>query len=156
MDLSSVYSLMLDLSPDVAPKYGVNPTLLAQLGTAIARKESKFNPAAKNRGSSAKGLMQILDGTKAEVEKKYAKVSSAPASKMYDARYNAMLGLHYLGYQMKRYKGDVDKAVHAYNQGSFPGVHEADGVAYRNSVREYFNQFFGRAIAAGTENQEWL
>lgn len=148
---SQVYSLAMDWANVYGPKYGVEPQDLAKVLTGIARVESTYNPDAKNKKSTARGLMQMLIDTQREVESKHAKVPFAIASvksgafkkapvgvpdKIYDPNYAMQLAAAYLGYQIRRYKYDWDKAIHAYNQGSFPGVRKQDGLNYLAKVEK--------------------
>ena len=97
---------------------GIKPAELTHVGFAIAKLESRLNPNAKNSTSTAKGIMQILDGTKKEVETKILKIPEAPMSRMFDANYNILLGMAYLAYQYTRY-GMWDKAIIAFNRGHY-------------------------------------
>lgn len=114
----------------------VTPHELSLLLTALAEKESTFRPEAKNRGSTARGLTQILICTQREIERQM-KIPYAPASercsklaakepvvspsddKMYDPRYALLLAAFYLHRQIVRYNGDIHRGLHAYNQGSY-------------------------------------
>lgn len=143
---SEVYSLAYEAAAKVQLRYPTtNQNELAKWATAIAKTESNFNPDAKNKSSTARGLMQMLICTQREVEKKHAKVDFAPASyscksypqstvdraedKIYDPEYAMLLAVFYLAYQYRRYK-DWHKAVHAYNQGSYPGSSKDNGQKY--------------------------
>lgn len=110
-------------------------------GLGIAYIESTFNEKAKNSHSTAKGLMQILNGTKGEIEKRILSLRKpyATTEKMYDPIYNTLLGMAYLAYQYNRYK-DWDKAIYAYNQGSYPkaGPKKA-GLDYLNKFKSKYN-----------------
>lgn len=140
----------------IAPAYGIDPEQLAKYLTAIAKLESNYNEKAKNKTSTARGLMQILICTQREIEKKRAKVPFAPASYncknfsgqpatvnpdqdvIYNAEYCMFLAAHELAYQYNRYKKKYPNgwqiAVHAYNQGSFPGTRKTDGSKYAQTV----------------------
>ena len=59
---------------DAANKFGVNPTLLDQ----IARRESSYNPDAKNPNSSASGLFQFIKGTWDGTKAKYGAAFGVP------------------------------------------------------------------------------
>jgi len=148
---NEVYSLAKFWSDVFAPKVGADPNEMAKYLTGIAKKESNYNPNAKNKGSTARGLMQMLIATQREVESKYAKVPFANAhdytkhfpkapvnkllpDKIYDQDYSMQLAAAYLAYLYKRYKGDWTKTVHAYNQGSYPGVNKSTGANYAASV----------------------
>lgn len=78
--------------------------------TGIAKVESGFDTQAKNKKSTAAGLFQM---TKA-AQKDYG------VSNPYDAQQSAAGATDYFLKMMKRYNGDVVKALAAYNQG--PGV----------------------------------
>jgi len=146
---SQVYSYAKDWANVYGPKYGADPNDMARVLTGIAKVESTFNPNAKNKKSTARGLMQLLINTQREIESKHAKVpfaiagvrassfSKAPVGlpdKIYDPNYAMQLAAAYLGYQFKRYGGDWQKAIHAYNQGSFPGTRKQDGINYLAKV----------------------
>jgi|GEM_PF-5652999 len=154
-----VYNKALQYANDLLGRYGANPKELAIHITGIAGVESSFNALAKNRGSSARGLVQILINTQRDIEKRIAGISHAKASlysskfpdapfheckgedcfdvdKIYDWEYALYLGTVYLAYQFHRYDGDWAKAIHAYNQGSHPGTRVQDGISYLNKVQK--------------------
>lgn len=78
--------------------------------TGMAKVESNFDVNAKNKNSSATGLFQM---TKA-AQKDYGVANPL------DPKQNAAGATDYFMAMMKRYNGDVIKALAAYNQG--PGV----------------------------------
>jgi soluble lytic murein transglycosylase-like protein len=148
---NQVYSYAMDWANAYASKVGADPQRLARTLMAIAKVESNYDASAKNKKSSARGLMQMLINTQREVELKHAKVPFAVAGMrassfpkapfvtggpdaMYDPNYSMQLAAAYLAYQYKRYKGDWTKAIHAYNQGSYPGTRKNDGIAYVKKV----------------------
>lgn len=123
---------------------------MAKILVGIAIKESNLDPKAKNKYSTARGLYQMLINTQREVELKRAKLpfanahvkstayTTAPVNKLLpdkilDQEYATQLAVLELLYQYKRYK-DWNVAVHAYNQGSYPGSRKNDGIAYTNAV----------------------
>lgn len=118
-------------------KYEVDPNELAKYAVAVAIKESRLNPNAKNKTSSAAGLMQLIDGTRREIEAKLG-LKKVPASKIYDPEYAMRLGVWYLLKQYNRY-GNWQDAIHAYNQGSVPGKNPKDGENYAYSVMNQYN-----------------
>ena len=75
--------------------------------TGIAKVESNFDPNAKSKTSSAKGMFQFVNKT----AKQYNLADP------YDAYASAGAAASYLNMLMKRYKGDQVKALAAYNQG---------------------------------------
>lgn len=150
----NIIDLVKKTSKKIAPQYGLDSSLLAQTATAIIWKESRFKPDAENKNSTARGLFQVLITTQRETEKKRAKVPfavakhkssafpSAPVGKedkMFEPEYNILIGMHYLAYQLKRY-GELGKAIHAYNQGSYPGNWKFDGIQYADSVQKYISE----------------
>ena len=153
MTTEQVKKLVQKTSKKIAENYGLDENKLSQIATAIIWKESRNDPNAKNKGSTARGLMQVLINTQRETEKKYAKVPFAVAQykssyypeapvgktdKMYDPEYNVLIGMNYLAYQLKRY-GDTTKGIHAYNQGSYP-ARKFDGMKYADSVNKYISE----------------
>jgi soluble lytic murein transglycosylase len=94
--------------PPWAPPGGftVNRALLF----ALARIESGFNPAARNR-SGASGLMQLMPGT--------ARVMGKGADSVFDPSANLGLGQRYVDILLKheRVKGNLLSLVAAYNVG---------------------------------------
>lgn len=150
MTRNEVITIAKRLAQHIAPKFGLSPEELAQISTAVAWKESRFNPTAENSTSSARGLMQVLINTQRETEKKYANSGFAPAKykssaypdapigkdRMFEPEYNMLIGMSYLAYQLKRY-GDTKRGVHAYNQGRYPGTWKTDGKLYSDSVHNY-------------------
>jgi hypothetical protein len=80
---------------------------LAPILTAIAKTESGFNPNAKNKNSSATGLFQLTKAAQKDVG----------VTNPRDVNQNINGGIDYFLKMMKRYNGDVRKALAAYNQG---------------------------------------
>ena len=150
-----VFNTAYAYSQPYANKFGVDASLMAIYLTAIAKKESNFNTSAKNKNSSARGIMQILNCTQRAIEKRLGlpfqpmngkcntlrggiNVPLALDKLMNDPNYSIMLAANELAYQYKRYK-DWGKAIHAYNQGSYSG--KADGEKYKNNVLALANNF---------------
>lgn len=124
---------------------GINVVELANYGFAVAKTESRsFNADAKNDSSTAKGMMQIVDGTKQFIETKILKIPVADLSKMFDPEYNCLLGVAYLAYQYKRY-GDWRKAVIAYNQGSYNESNDGKNY-YATASKFYANTNFASLL----------
>lgn len=150
MDSNEFLTIAMKHAGKIAPTYGVDAGTIAQHLLAIAKVESNMRPTARNKNSTARGILQMLICTQREVEKKRAKVEFAPAMfscKSYktstvdeskdriliDVDYAIMLSTYELCYQFKRYK-NIEKAVHAYNQGSYPGGRMKDGASYVKKV----------------------
>lgn len=133
------------LTANIPDFSGINVVELANYGFAVAKTESRsFNTDAKNSNSTAKGMMQIVDGTKQFIETKILKIPVADISKMFDPDYNCLLGVAYLAYQYKRY-GDWRKAVIAYNQGSYNDG-EAGQSYYATASKFYANTDFASLL----------
>jgi len=150
-----VFNTAYAYSKPYASKLGIDAGLMALYLTAIAKKESNFTTNAKNKNSSARGIMQILNCTQRAIEKRL-KVPFQPMNGICktlrgginvplvidkltnDPNYSIMLAANELVYQFKRY-GDWGKAIHAYNQGSYNG--KSDGEKYKNNVLALANNF---------------
>lgn len=122
-----------DYINEAAQKYDVSPSLIA----AVIQQESKFYPMAFNPRTEAAGLMQLIPGTAQEMGVK----------SVFNPKQNIMGGTKYLSLMLKKYKGDVQLALAAYNAG--PGnVDKAGGIpdfaetkAYVPSVLKYKKKY---------------
>ena len=83
--------------------YNVDKRLLI----AVAKTESDFNPKATS-GAGAKGIMQLMDGTAKDLG----------VTNSYDPEQNIMGGAKLLSQLLKKYDGDRNKALAAYNAGT--------------------------------------
>ncbi|KAA9007629.1 transglycosylase SLT domain-containing protein [Paenibacillus spiritus] len=91
-----------DLIQAASAKYGVPGDLIK----AVIDAESSFNPNVES-SAGAKGLMQLMDGTAAGLG----------VSDPFDPAQNIDGGVKYLSYQLKRFGGQVNMALAAYNAG---------------------------------------
>jgi soluble lytic murein transglycosylase-like protein len=80
--------------------------LSAALVEAVVRAESRFDPSSQSP-KGAVGLMQLMPGTAAAL---------GVADRL-DARENLNGGVRHLRYLLDRYRGDVSRALAAYNAG---------------------------------------
>jgi soluble lytic murein transglycosylase-like protein len=109
------------LIADASKQHGVDPRLV----TAIAARESAYNPAAVS-AVGAGGVMQLMPATA-----RYIGVNN-----VFDARENVFGGVHYLRTLLDTFHGDLDLTLAAYNAG--PGaVQRYNGVPPYRETREY-------------------
>ncbi|MGW9528846.1 lytic transglycosylase domain-containing protein [Paenibacillus terrae] len=100
-----------DLINEASNKYGVPVSLIK----AVIDTESSFNPLVTS-SAGAKGLMQLMDAT----------AQGLGVSDAYDPAQNIDAGVRYLSYQIKRFNGQENMALAAYNAG--PGRVQRLGV----------------------------
>lgn len=121
-------SIIDDAIRSAAEAYGIDPNLLR----AQAWAESRNNPSAVSP-AGAQGLMQIMPGTGKELG----------LTDPYDPWQSAYAGAKYLGQQLRRFDGDTDKALAAYNAG--PGrVLQYGGVPPFKETQDYIKRINSR------------
>jgi soluble lytic murein transglycosylase-like protein len=98
-----------------AAELDVDPGLVG----AVIQRESGFNPASRSC-SGASGLMQLMPSV----------CSTYGVTNPFDVYQNIRAGTALLATNLKRYAGDVDRALAAYNIGP---RHVDDGSWLRNS-----------------------
>lgn len=131
---------------------------LARMVTAIAGVESTYNPKAKNRYSTARGLTQVTACTQRDIERRnnlfqmpmsvdlpslcsaqFPDTATASVTPDYDlayeTEYNTFLALLYLARLRYKYNDDW-KATVAYNQGHYNT--SAEGQRYAQKVHEQY------------------
>ncbi|SEA53868.1 Transglycosylase SLT domain-containing protein [Thiothrix caldifontis] len=126
-----------------AEKYGVS----ADMVKAVIAVESCYNSTAVSP-KGAQGLMQLIPAT----------AERFGVSDAFDTRENIHGGTRYLSWLMKRYNGDLYKAIAAYNAGEgavdkyqgIPPYHETQH--YVRKVLAVYNGLSGQAIALPVVN----
>ncbi len=93
--------------------------------------ESAANPKAIS-SANAKGLMQLIDSTAADMDVK----------NVWNPKDNIFGGAKYLSKMLKKYDGDIDLSLAAYNAG--PGnVKKYDGIPPFEETKNYINRVKG-------------
>lgn len=130
-----------ELIATISPQYGIDP----EVTRALVRLESGGNPRAipidpvtKQPLSSAKGLMQLIDGTAREMGVKDP----------FDPVQNLHGGLKYLKQHLDATGGDLDKALRMYNQGPKGNLASAQGYV------DTFKKFYGKDLPIGTAQSQ--
>lgn len=115
-------------------QYGVDVALIK----AVIKTESNFNPKAVSQ-AGAEGLMQLMPGT----------ARGLGVTDSFNPEQNIMAGTKFLKDMLKRYNGDLDSALAAYNWG--PGNVDRKGTSrlpqetreYLVRVKSRYNQYVG-------------
>lgn len=112
----------------------------AALVSAVIKAESDYNPRTlSNKG--ARGLMQLMPAT----AKRFGVTDS------YDPRENISAGTRYLHWLLKKFDGNADLAVAAYNAGE-GNVWKYDGVPPFRETVNYINRI-AKHIRRAIENE---
>ncbi|HEY9421753.1 MAG TPA: lytic transglycosylase domain-containing protein, partial [Thermoanaerobaculia bacterium] len=119
-----------ELIYDIAVRHSINPHLVA----ALIHVESAFNPKAVSR-KGAVGLMQLLPDTARRFGLKTKKDLFVPEK-------NIEAGIRYLSWLNKRFSGDVQKILAAYNAGE-GAVARFGGIPPYRETQNYVKKIFG-------------
>lgn len=118
---------VIELLFKLAPNYGVDPNL----GLAVLKTESNFNPAAVSP-KNAQGLMQLVPETSARFH----------VTKPFDPEQNIRGGLAYLRWLLAYFKGNVALVAAAYNAGE-GAVDRYKGIPPYAETQEYVRRIIG-------------
>ncbi len=121
-----------DLIQHYSHRYKLDPSLVK----AVVRVESNFDSRCVSKAGAC-GLMQVLPTTAAEMD----------IYDLFDPAQNIAAGSRYLQQMLKRFAGDLDLALAAYNAG--PSVVEryagippyTETQAYVKNVKFYFDRY---------------
>lgn len=119
-----------ELIYEVAMRHAVNPHLVA----AVIHVESAFNPRAMSR-KGACGLMQLLPETA-------RRFGLTKKKEIFDPAKNLDAGVRYLKWLTKRFNGDVQRVLAAYNAGE-GAVDRFGGIPPYRETRNYVQKIFG-------------
>jgi soluble lytic murein transglycosylase-like protein len=117
---------------EIATHYGVDPLLIA----AMVKAESSYNPRAVSPTGAA-GLMQLMPDTADELG----------VADSFDPEDNLHAGIRYTKKMLKRYSGDIELALAAYNAGmgmvqTYGGVPPFQETRqYIKRVKTYYRQY---------------
>ncbi|HEV8578036.1 MAG TPA: lytic transglycosylase domain-containing protein [Thermoanaerobaculia bacterium] len=115
---------------DIAIRHSVNPHLVA----AMIHVESAFNPRAVSR-KGAYGLMQLLPATARRFGLRKKK-------DLFDPKKNLEAGVRYVKWLTRRFGGDVEKILAAYNAGE-GAVERFGGIPPYRETQQYVERIFG-------------
>lgn len=111
-----LYDVPLDVSLQEhiigkAEEHGIDPAIIV----AMAYKESTYNHDAIGDGGNSYGLLQI------QPKWHYKRMQKLGCTDLLDPYQNVTVGVDYLAECLNRY-GSMDKALTAYNRGSYSGT----------------------------------
>ena len=94
-----------------AEAHGIDPAIVF----AMAWQESRYNPDAIGDGGNSLGLMQIQPRWHS------GRMERLDCPDLFDPFQNVTVGVDYLAENLRRYDGDIAKALTAYNRGHYAG-----------------------------------
>lgn len=117
---ASIYILREFIYPrthfDIVKEAASNNNIDPYLVLAIIKTESNFDKLATS-SKNAKGLMQIMDSTAADINNNGQIVEDITKANIYDEKINISLGCKYFSNLINKYDGNYYLAVCAYNAG---------------------------------------
>ncbi|HVG08943.1 MAG TPA: lytic transglycosylase domain-containing protein [Thermoanaerobaculia bacterium] len=108
---------------EAAERHSLSPALVE----AVARVESGFNPRALSH-KGARGLMQVIPAT--------GRRFGVRADKLFEPEHNIAAGTAYLAWLSKRYRGNLEFVIAAYNAGE-GAVDNHGGIPPYRETRDY-------------------
>ena len=103
-------------------KYNIHPSVVV----AMIHRESNFNQYCLGDDGRSAGLMQI------QAKWHLKRMINLGCTDLFDPYQNITVGIHYLAELTDKYDGNIEKALVAYNQGSYKGT----VTAYAKAVME--------------------
>ena len=124
-EMSKLYDVPLDAELQfhiigLCEERGIDPAIVM----AMIWKESRFHADSVGDGGNSLGLMQVQPRWHSK------RMEKLGCDDLLDPHQNVVVGIDYLAESIRRYDGDVAKALVAYNQGSYKGT----VTAYAKSV----------------------
>lgn len=124
-EMSKLYDVPLDAELQfhiigLCEEHGIDPAIVM----AMIWKESRFHADSVGDGGNSLGLMQVQPRWHSK------RMEKLGCDDLLDPHQNVVVGIDYLAACIRRYDGDVAKALVAYNQGHYNGT----VTAYAKSV----------------------
>lgn len=124
-EMAKLYDVPLDAELQfhiigLCEERGIDPAIVM----AMIWKESRFHADSVGDGGNSLGLMQVQPRWHSK------RIEKLGCDDLLDPHQNVVVGIDYLAESIRRYDGDVAKALVAYNQGSYNGT----VTAYAKSV----------------------